>query len=137
MTFGGGSNLAAKLNRQARIDPSNIGEDVNQSYVDYWSRGGSGQIGGPSAGPATPAAPDTPIPDVPQPAPSLGPSSSIAQSAAPTGPAPVSAPVAGLQAAGPEAPTAGMQIAAPGGLRQNLGRRNLPNEISGLRVLTY
>ena len=46
-------------------------------------------------------------------------------------------PLAGLQAASPEAPTAGMQISAPGGLRQNLGRRNLPNEISGLRVLTY
>lgn len=52
-------------------------------------------------------------------------------------PAPTGAAVAGLQAAGPEASAAGMQLSAPGSLRQNLGRRNPPNEISALKVLTY
>lgn len=52
--------------------------------------------------------------------------------------APPSAPaMAGLQAATPEGPVAGMQLTAPGSLRQNLGRRNLPNELSALRALTY
>lgn len=98
--------------------------------------------------PQAPAAAPTPAPSPSMSMPDLGsvggevsapsmPSMGMSAPAIPD--APTLAATAGLQAAGPgdNTPAAGFKGNAPGGLNPNLGRRNLPNDISALKALTY
>lgn len=56
----------------------------------------------------------------------------------PTGETPGAGPaMAGLQAAAPDVGSSDFSKTPPGTLNPNLGKRNYPNEISGLKSLTY
>jgi hypothetical protein len=88
----------------------------------------------------------SPLPQMAPPTPSvdMGPSFAMPTPQLGQPEAPQAAPaaaMAGLEAAAPGqdmTPAAGFkQGSAPGGINPNLGRRNLPNDISGLKALTY
>ena len=89
------------------------------------------------------AAPAAPLPHLP----SGGDGGSVGGGSMPTmGYNPPAAPatpeiqkqaMAGLQSAGDNTPAAAFKGSAMGGVNPNLGRRNLPDEISALKVLTY